>query len=269
MQIASLVLAHRDPAQLHRLLGRLVDMGPVYVHLDARADIRVFAEGAPAGVRWVKPRVPVRWGCMSVVWAILNGLREVVADPPDYVHLLSGHDYPLGGGETMRATLSAGGEFIEVRARPEEAPRYRRFHLDQDMSCRHLRRPVERALNTVLAPRTPPLEIHFGSGWFTVTGTLARYFVDFCDRRPDVMRYFRLTRVPDEMLFQSIVMQSPFRDRLAEHNLRFIDFDGGPHPRILTVDDLPSLTRSGRLFARKFEPVASDVALDALDALVR
>ncbi|NDD27437.1 MAG: glycosyl transferase [Proteobacteria bacterium] len=267
MRIASLVLAHRDPAQLRRLLRRLVEMGTVYVHLDARADLRVFSEGVPPDVRWVRPRIPVRWGCMSVVWAALGGLRAVMRESPDYVHLLSGHDYPLCGADAMRSLLAGGGEFIEVRARPEEASRYERFHLDQWLSCARLRRPVERVLNAALAPRTPPLEIHLGSGWFTVTGALARYFVAFCDRRPDVMRFFRLTRVPDEMLFQSIAMQSPFRHALAGHNLRFIDFDGGPHPRALTLDDVPALARSGHLFARKFVPRTSDGALDAIDAL--
>lgn len=261
-----MVLAHTDAGQARRLVGRLAEMGNVYLHVDARVDIRPFAQGVPASVRWVTPRVRVRWGCVSVVWAILSGLRAALRERPAYIHLLSGQDYPLVGAGAVCDYLSAhdGQEFMEVVPRPDERARYQRFHLDQDVRWSMVRRPLERLLNLVGAPRTPPFEVHFGSGWWTITGALAQYLVDFCAARPDVMRYFRHTLVPDEMLFHSIVMQSPFRDAVAGHNLRFIEMDAA-HARTLTAGDLPQLRASGRLFARKFRPGRSCDALDALD----
>jgi hypothetical protein len=48
--------------------------------------------------------------------------------------------------------------------------------------------------------------------------------------------------------------------------LRFIVWDRGePNPRILGGRDLDVLRRSGKLFARKFDPAVDERVLDALD----
>ena len=68
--------------------------------------------------------------------------------------------------------------------------------------------------------------------------------------------------VPDEIFFQTLVLNSPHRDSVVDANLRYIDWPG---PRVLRADDLDALLGSGMLFARKFDETVDAEILDLLD----
>jgi hypothetical protein len=97
----------------------------------------------------------------------------------------------------------------------------------------------------------------------------ARYVLDFIRSNPHVLRFFEETAVPDEMLFQTVVMNSPFHSRVSQDDLRFIDWsDDDDSPAILTSDRFDELMASGELFARKFDPVIDHIVLDRIDAVL-
>jgi hypothetical protein len=84
--------------------------------------------------------------------------------------------------------------------------------------------------------------------------------------RPDVLRFFRTVDVPDEILFQSILLSSPLRESVVNDDLRHIVWKAGiSHPELLTTDDLPELERSGDFFARKFDLAVDAGVLDEID----
>ena len=66
------------------------------------------------------------------------------------------------------------------------------------------------------------------------------------------------------MFFHTILLNSPFKHEIVNDNKRYIDFDDS-HPTILTAKDYEKLKRSGKLFARKFEPKVDKEILDKLD----
>jgi hypothetical protein len=85
-------------------------------------------------------------------------------------------------------------------------------------------------------------------------------------RRPDIVGFFRHTYIPDELFFHTMLLNSPMRDTVVNENLRFIAWDPGrPNPRTLVRGDLEVLRRSGKLFARKFDPLVDGDILDSLD----
>jgi hypothetical protein len=96
----------------------------------------------------------------------------------------------------------------------------------------------------------------------------ARYVKRFCRENPDFVTFFRRVRVPDEIFFQTLVMNSPFRDRITDP-LRYIAWDGdSDNPRILTMADLDALMASSSLFARKFDPAVDAEVLDRIDRVL-
>jgi hypothetical protein len=72
-------------------------------------------------------------------------------------------------------------------------------------------------------------------------------------------RYLRFSPLSDELVFQTLLLNGPFRSRQACHYGRAIRLvEPAAHPIVLTTDDLDYIRSSPALFGRKF-----DAAVDA------
>jgi hypothetical protein len=110
MKLYYLILAHKNPEQLARLVGRLVHSeAEFYIHLDAHVDVRPFVkklEKYPA-VHFVpeEKRAHVTWGDFSMVEAMLALLDMLDGQLHDlgYCVLMSGQDYPIKSNREIEA----------------------------------------------------------------------------------------------------------------------------------------------------------------------
>lgn len=269
MQIAYLILAHAQPGQLGRLAVRLAAPGVrLYMHIDANtADevhrhMRSAVAQAAVPVVWVE-RQPCRWGGFSLVEATLRMLRAALADGCDWLVLLSGQDYPLQTHETIVSRLASGpAGFIDLRNLGQFDVRYRyeAFHFEalNGKPADRLLQKLQRQLNRMglCRPLPGPLEqVHAGSQWWMLGAPACRWLLEFCERHPGVMAFFRHTLVPDEMFFQTLLAHSPLAGALSHDPLRLIEWNEGAwSPRTFSENDLPALLASPALFARKFAP---------------
>lgn len=57
---------------------------------------------------------------------------------------------------------------------------------------------------------------------------------------------------PDECLFQTVFMNSPYREK-RQGNLTFLEWYDNNHPRTFVESDFSLLKSSNCLFARKFD----------------
>jgi hypothetical protein len=85
------------------------------------------------------------------------------------------------------------------------------------------------------------------------------------ETRPDVVRFFEHAFIPDELFFQTVLMNSAHAESIVDDNLRYIDWAAHPGPKILREEDLPRLLVSDKLFARKFDATVDADVLDRLD----
>lgn len=276
MKIAHLILAHAAPAQLSKLIGALAHQDAyVFVHLDQKADLSAFGFLLESkNVVLVPARIRVGWGAYSIVEATLQGFRAIARSGIhfDYVNLLSGADYPLKSAGEIHDFFSRnnGHNFMEYRRVSDEwteaIPRLTGYHLtNYQFPGKHL---AEKWLNKLLPARTMPagLEAVGRSQWMTLTMDAVRYILAYLDDHPGVIRYFKLTWAPDEIIFQTILYNSPFRSSLVNDNLRYIDWSkGGASPKVLTEEDFDRLSDSGKLFARKFDLAQFPTVLSKLD----
>lgn len=88
---------------------------------------------------------------------------------------------------------------------------------------------------------------------------------DFVRNNPDFVRYFQQVIYSDEMMFHTILGNSPFRPETGNHYLHFMKWGSDPHPAILTEADVPALRASEKCFARKFDDGVDAGILDAID----
>ncbi|MDQ2909464.1 MAG: beta-1,6-N-acetylglucosaminyltransferase [Actinomycetota bacterium] len=277
MRIDYLIRAHTAPAQLARLVERL-DEGDArfYVHVNRLTDDETFGamqEGLRGrdNVVWL-PRVACYWGGFSLLQATLVGIEGILArgDPPDYALLLSGQDYPLRPPRELEAFLEArrGRSFLHNFRLPAEEwageggglNRVRYPHFERIRYKTHLLRlPFPR--------RFPPgLEPYGGMALWALTGDALAAVMRFVAERPDVLRFFRRTKMPDELFFQTIVLSTPLATTVENELLHYVDWSAGSaHPATLRAADLPMLRASGKLFARKFDASVDSEILDLLD----
>ncbi|MBO9614736.1 MAG: glycosyl transferase [Dyadobacter sp.] len=280
MKIAHLILAHAAPAQLSRLIDALEHRDAwFFVHLDQKADIHAFSFlQNKERVILVSGRVDVGWGAYSIVEATLRGFRTIVGSGIDfgYVNLLSGADYPLRPPSEIHDFFAGntGENFMEyysVRNEWTEAiPRLTEYHLtNYNFPGKYL---VQKWMNRLLPPRTMPagLEPVGRSQWMSLTLDAVRYVLEYLDGHPGVAKFFKLTWAPDEILFQTILYNSPFRSSLVNDNLRYIDWSKGQaSPKVLTEEDLENMWTSGKLFARKFDLARFPAVLGKIDRKIQ
>lgn len=277
MKLAHLILAHSNPEQLKRLIGRLVHTDvDFYIHLDKKTDIAPFLTLADMpNVHFIQKRIKVYWGDYSIVEATVSGFEEILATgiPYDYIHLMSGQDYPIKSTAHIHGFLAAnpGKIFMQYQSVEDEwheaIPRIKKYYLS------YLKIPkgtyqIEQLLNSVLPVRKLPAGIVAvgRSQWFTASRDSVAYIVEYMRREKWISRFFKFSWAADEMIFQTILYNSPFKDQMVNDNLLYLDWSAGaPSPKMLTIDDLEALTRSDKLFARKFNSDVDSEILDYID----
>ena len=77
-----------------------------------------------------------------------------------------------------------------------------------------------------------------------------------------------MTWAVDELIFQTILLNSEFKDSIVNDHLRYIKFlKGDSRPQTLTIKDADILVTSGKFYARKFDPSKDTAILDYLDQI--
>jgi hypothetical protein len=277
MKIAHLILTHKNPAQLKRLIGALKHPSfYFYIHIDKKADAAQFAHLVnDRDVFFIRNRTSIYWAGYGTIQATLNGFEEILPLGYDYINVISGQDFPLKSAGYIYDYINErkGREFITCESIDDEwseaAPRVRKYHLINWRIPGKYR--LEKLVNAVLPARKFPMDhkIVGRANWFTLTTPAARYVLDFLQKHPELVRYYKFCWGADEFIFSTIIYNSHFRDRIV-NNLVYVDWsEKKAHPKILTIHDLDALKHSDKLFARKFDMETDALIIDELDEWIK
>ncbi|MDQ3380880.1 MAG: beta-1,6-N-acetylglucosaminyltransferase [Actinomycetota bacterium] len=277
-RLAYVVVAHKNPSQVGRLLQQLAtDRSTFLVHVDRRAGRAVHAEMRrhAAGVPRVHflARRRCFWAGFGMVGATLDAMAYVVrtGTPADHIVLISGQDYPLRGAEEIETFFGEHQDRSFISARPMHDAWKGKGFWRIDMWHRisynklHLRVPWQRRIPGGLAP-------YGGEAWMSLSAAAARHVVDVVRANPRLVRFFKHVLHPDEIFFHTILMNSPLRKSVVNDHLRYIDWNAPgavDHPATLGSSDFETLVRSQSLFGRKFDVTVDATILDLLDEHVR
>ncbi|TGE28666.1 beta-1,6-N-acetylglucosaminyltransferase [Hymenobacter metallicola] len=279
MRIAHLIMVHKNPAQVERLLLALAhDGADCYLHLDLKADPRAFEHLARLpNVHFTPRRFFVRWASYRFTQAIVECTRDILATGIGYefINLLSGQDYPLRPAAEVHAFLAAhrGQSFMAFE--PENSPwwqhavsRVEQYHTTYYRFPGQYR--LQALVNGLLPKRRFPLPYTLYGGpdgsWWTISAECAAYLVQFLDTHPQLQRFSRFTWGSDEFLPATVLLNSPYRHCIINENYRYIDWSaGGANPRVLTAADFQPLARAPKLYARKFDIEHDAHILDRID----
>ena len=279
MRIAHLILTHKNPQQLERLITALDHPAfDFYVHVDKKVDQGPFNYlTRKKNVFFIEDRARIYWAGYGTIQATLNGFKEILPKRYDYINVTSGQDFPLQSPDHIYRYIAErnGLEFITCESVEDQwreaVPRVKKYHLiNLRIPGKHrLEKLANKMLEKrLLPPRKFPLDytIVGRSNWFTLTSPAVQYIHDFVKQHPNVVRYFKFCWGADEFIFATTLYNSPFRDRIRE-NLVYVDWTGQKegHPRILNVADYDKMKASGKLFGRKFDADADYRILEMLE----
>jgi hypothetical protein len=284
MKIAYIILAHKNPDQIQRLVSRLgADHSDIFIHVDLGAQAEIYSAmqqllAGCSSIHWL-PRFHSHWGSWGLVQASLSGLEEALQVDCDYALLLSGQDYPIKPGLCLVNFLEEqlGTSYLQYHQLPstlwppDGSSRYTRWHFNlgwKDSAVRKLtNRVLNRAFNTLVPNRTLPdgLAPFGGWQWWCLHRDCINYVLEFTVTHRKTVEFFKHVRIPDEMYIHTLLMNSPLRPSIQNCLLTFTDWQGPPYPRILNQSDFEKLKNSELFFARKFDSVVDEEILDRID----
>ncbi|MEI6561786.1 MAG: beta-1,6-N-acetylglucosaminyltransferase [Verrucomicrobiota bacterium] len=298
MGLAYCILAHKNPAQIARLLRALAHPDNVCViHYDKRAPraehaalARIASESANVHLL---PARAVLWGRYNVVGVQLEGIKRCLALGNRWSHFitLSGQDFPLQPQREMVAELEAARatsflSFFDPSVEPHWnnlADRTGRVYIESPLLesllkipffGRRLRRLcgwTDRMPCVPWVRREVPSWFRYmgGSNHVILSREAAAYLVTDPHARR-IIQWLKYSGIPDESLFQSVLLNSPLAASVANDDRRAICWEskGSPSPITFTLAHLPWLRQAraeGKLFARKFDPAVDAEILSAIE----
>jgi Core-2/I-Branching enzyme len=275
MKVAHILLVHKNPQQIIRLVKRLAHPNvDCWIHIDKKFDTVDFRSVlSKENVFFIETNIMVDWGCYNTVEAMLLSLRNVLSANKDYdyINFLSGQDYVLHPPGTFLKYLKAnnGKEFIGIqpyKATNQNIIRIEKYHLNgYSFTGKDF---LQRVINKVLPNRKfpYPFEIRKGPQWFTISKEASKYVLDFIDRNIKFVKYFKLVDAPDEFFFQTILYNSDFRLNIIDGVFHYTDWsENKRNPKLLTMQDRDNILNSPYFFARKFDIEVDISILNTID----
>lgn len=278
---AVLLLAHQNLVHLKQYIESLGPNFYFYIHINKKAfltDDEIAELKAHPNVRFISRKYLIRWGGTRILKAFLELAKIAIQDDEyAYFHTASGQDFPIKTSEEILKFfgLNQGKEFIEYFPLPTERWdngelfRHEFFHLYDLFNVKtyfgkymiRLTLKIQKIIgikrNTV--NNLPPL--YGGSCWFSITGNCMKYCLEFSSKNPNILENHEYVFGPEESFFQTIILNSPYKENVVNDNLFYIDweFRNGNSPAVLDQSDLGNLLNSDKLFGRKFQSPTSDI----------
>jgi hypothetical protein len=282
---AVLITAYIDYPSLKRLVRRLDRrFFKVYVHVCGRSAISEaeLEELQRLGAA-VARRHKIRWGSIAHLNAIMDLLRQAVADGgADYYHIISGQDYPLFGPDEFERRcdgrifmnfepLSASPADVRDRCELRNVFYFlqtgsraaNRLHRYVDMVSRWLQKRLGRRRSAV----GPFDRLYKGIVWMSFPAAAAEAVLSD-PAAEDFLRAVRTIYVPEEVYFQTYFLNSALAPSVVNDDLRYTDWRrrNGSVPAFLDQSDGDRVLGSNALFARKVNSDVSTGLLDMIDA---
>lgn len=215
----------------------------------------------------------IHWGGYSQIDAVLYLMNIIKASGNhyDYIHYLQGADLPIKTIDEIDEFFkkNKGQEYVMIEkdrtSMAVNKTHYRHFFCNNRFFRKN---KLVKGLNFSLVWIQKLLHVEYnkdiavyqGSALFSISNDCANYILG---RENEIRKRFRFSLAPDEVFMQTILMDSPYRDKIADidniktFNARLIDRtrpDGKNSPHIWRMDEMDVLLSQpeGVCFARKF-----------------
>ncbi len=314
MKLLYVILFHKEPKQLFRLVDRLSAEGNHIVlhicknvtdqmHQKVKAFFSTYHQ-----VHFCE-RVRGTWCTHKTVEAMCNGMKYAIDHQLefDYCSVISAQDYPIKNNAFIQEffTKNKGKQFINywdmqpiinanepyyntilqrerVDRETSKFENYTFFYRDKiriEIPGNHnaqAKRFSEKASNCV--KKLVGLIIHKrkflkgmhpygGSDWYSLSYDAIKFIVQVYEQKHHpINKFMRTVACSSEIYFQTLLLNSDFRDQVVNDNLRLIIWPKKNwHPDIIQSKDIQTVLESNALYARKFDQQVDQEIFDLID----
>jgi alr4323 protein len=301
MQKNYLILAHKNPLQLSRMIERLDDgASKFFIHLDAKTPIEPFAACLEGGhIRFIEPRERCVWGDFSIVRATIL-LMEAASKEQGVFILMSGQDYPIQSQGYINDFLEHNKEFDFIEIEPLEE-KWKPKMVKDKLEHYHILHSEERGHSNCYAPfahcsvfqklrtlthllkgrlsmknfkllcslpkRVAPFERQYAGSQFWAFSERTFYTVlnYIHEHKAALEGYYKYTSSPDEIYFHSVLMDLVAKDSTIKLKEQITYVNYFRKNNVFVSEDFDKLTsEKGKLFARKFD---TDIDIEILNLI--
>ena len=215
LRYAYIISAYTNLSQVTRLVRRLhTSEASFLIHVDRKTDDRAF-EALVESLRDLPSvgfleRHTCHWGGFGHVRATLKGIDALLRQEAgfDYAILLTGQDYPIKSTAYIDRFFESQHpkSFMAFSSLPSESwsprgglDRIEYWHLR--LYGHHVRSPLKRRFPAGLDP-------YGGGAYWCLSRRCIECIADFVAKRPDVVSFFGHVDIPDEIFFQTVLLNS-------------------------------------------------------------
>ena len=249
----------------------------VVIHYDRRsadADYRAIREALQdePGIAFPRRRYKCGWGAWSLVAATLESLRLAEHSFPlaSHFYMLSGDCMPIKSAEYTHDFLDRddcdyieavdfhSGGWIKTGIKEERLIYRHMFNERTHKTLFYASLALQQKLK-LKRPLPEGIQIMIGSQWWCLRRQTVEKVLALLASRPDLIRFFRMTWIPDETFFQTLVAHVVPRGQRRSHSPTFLMFTDYGMPATFYNDHYDLLVRQDYLFARKISAEALDL----------
>ncbi len=301
MKVAYLLLAHKDPGQILRLVNSLGNTGDFFIHIDKKTKATPFYHYLSTcnNVIFTSKRHKVSWAGWSMIKGYMEALQLALNSDENYDRfvLLTGQDYPLMSNKQiieefskhLRTEYVMAYNIVTSTLKTDKDKIIRRWYLDPPFKNAFLQRVYKSIMYRVLTKHFMRSDIqvplgnkmvdpYFGQmlSAFTKEGAELIMNTYLYDKGYNAIMKHVFAAV--EIYWQTIIFNSPLRDNTIqqgeEHEITE-HFGWAPlHYHTYVVDtsifdekDFEELKACGYMFCRKVVPGISDTLMNLIDEM--
>ena len=270
-------MAHSHEYLLGKLLEKLQHpQVMVFVHIDKKSQPLFEKLSVLYPSQMIRDRVNVQWAHLSQVLAMFSSYKEIRSGGYDFSHFLvvSGQDQPVKPMDELVNFLTSqpGKSFLSYVALSKEgwAGAMKRYRYHYYVRMEKLWRGL--MMLTGIRRQFPfGLNPFGGAQWVNLSKKHFDYVIEFCEKHVSLMKFMETVRFPEEMLFQTLLINSEYKKDCINNDLRYVKWlPGRSNPEILTEDHMAEIKgEPDKFFARKFDKELSAVLLKKLDEEIK
>lgn len=270
-----IMTAYKDSGLINRFISKVPEEWGIYIHIDKKSSIKCSDINQRANVcKWYR----IYWGASEHLFAIWRLIQTAAKEGNwDYYHIVSGSDYFASRPNDFDDILGdEGNNYIQCNSVPYPgwpwSEGYDIFRLKFLCSYGDVRTPIFKRINNAFISLQRFFHIEHALPSYSlyrglVYSSLHKDFIGWAltaELTNDLLRRLTNTVVAEEVFFQTLLMNSPFKNTVVDPSLHYYEWSGNIPPKTLTEDDYEKILQSKSLFCRKIDSIKSDKLLEML-----
>lgn len=263
MKHCLIVTAYKDSKQINQLIDSTPKDWGIYIHIDKKSNIKVSEINKRANVCKLKK---IYWGSWEHLYVIILLLKEAIKSniEYDFYHIITGQDFYATSPIKFDTILTKGYNYLECFDLPKNnwwGNGTDILYFKTISSYGDIRFGVYKFINRIFRYyyyRSKKCEkaektkyIYGGSVYSSLSYDFVKWICEsyFSNK---LLNDLKDTICSEEIFFQTLINNSPFKDTIINNNHRYIDWSVQNPPKILDLNDLPKF-KDKYLFCRKID----------------